>query len=54
MFNWPQIVMIVWMTVALVVSAILHGKPKGTWDVFSSSAGMAFLWFVLYSGGFFG
>lgn len=49
----PQIIMLSLLGIVLLVSANMHGKPKGDWDFKYSLLSVCIWLSILYWGGFF-
>lgn len=53
--DWPQIVWIILAGISLGTAAAKHGEKKeGTFSVGTTLIGVGLMFFILYSGGFFG
>lgn len=51
--NTPQIIYIALTFFGLIYIALNHGRPKGKYDVMSSSIATVVIYALLYWGGFF-
>ena len=49
----PQVIMIIWLTIAVVVSLFCHGKDKGKVNFFSTVFYVILEVMILKWGGFF-
>jgi hypothetical protein len=52
-FGWPQIILVVWLSISICANIALHGQPNDR-DGFVTFLRAALLLAVLYWGGFFG
>lgn len=52
-FGVPQIIWICFAVFNVVYAGVNHGKPQGTYNVWTALAGTAIAAAILYCGGFF-
>lgn len=52
--HWPQIVVIVLITVSVVINLLKHGESSGKFSIWWALIVNAAWIFILHSGGFFG
>ncbi len=53
MFEWPQITYMVLLFLALSISAVRNGEPRGDYNFGVSFMASLIVLFILYRGGFF-
>jgi hypothetical protein len=49
---WPQYVILILLSLAVLTAAICHGKPKSKYDVWEELANSLIIGIILYAGGF--
>ncbi len=51
---WPQITLIILITINVTIALVQHGQSKGNFNFFFASIDAALLVWILNAGGFFG